>query len=388
MARQSQYYKGQRKKRNYAIVPAAILMLLITLAVVLFYSTQKYAVITDSGVKVVLPLFGGEVITSDESGNAGTLNLPFENTSVAITFDAPDYSRIEATAGDSVKAARAIFVPYGDINPESMEAYANRLKSGNALMLELKTENGYMQWYSQSPIALKYGLNMNSEESTATLQSIVDSMKSKERDVYLIAQISVCKDQILATHASNVILTDQYGMGIVDDTGTYFLDPYNDMVREYTAQLVRELWDMGFDEVVLNNVMHPIIESDGENTLTVSYTKQMSTTPSAVGAVCGFATSVAQQLKERPDKKYLSIYINGPTALVRADKESGQDGRFFLKIYDRVYYNTDMYAYTFNVDDIRPGVTVGNYHDRFVPVVLNYLPDNTSWILVDYDEDE
>ena len=90
MARQSQYYKGQRKKRNYAIVPAVILMLLITLAVVLFYSTQKYAVITDSGVKVVLPLFGGEVITSDESGNEGTLDLPLENTSVAITFDAPD----------------------------------------------------------------------------------------------------------------------------------------------------------------------------------------------------------------------------------------------------------------------------------------------------------
>lgn len=360
-------------------------MLLITLAVVLFYSTQKYAVITDNGVKVVLPLFGGEVITSDESGDSGTMELPLENTSVSVTFDAPDYSRVEAKAGNNVSAARAIYVPYGDINPENMETYANRLKSGNSLMLELKTDNGYMQWYSQAPIALKYGLNMNSEESTKTLQGIVDAMK--ERGIYLIAQISVCKDQILATHAMNVILTDQYGMGIVDDTGVYFLDPYNDLVREYTAQLVRELWDMGFDEVVLNNVMHPIIESDGENTLTVSYTRQMSTTPSAVGAVCGFATSVAQQLEDRPDKKFLSIYINGPTALVRADKESGQDGRFFLKIYDRVYYNTDMYAYTYNVDDIKPGVTIGNYHDRFVPVVINYLPDNTSWVLVDYDED-
>jgi hypothetical protein len=29
---------------------------------------------------------------------------------------------------------------------------------------------------------------------------------------------------------------------------------------------------------------------------------------------------------------------------------------------------------------------VGDVKDRFVPVVLNYLPDNTSWVLVDYEE--
>jgi len=113
----------------------------------------------------------------------------------------------------------------------------------------------------------------------------------------------------------------------------------------------------------------------------------MSNTPSAVGAVCGFATSVTGRLSDRPDKKYLSIYLNGPLALVRADSQTGQDGRFFMKIFDRVYYDTDMYAYTYNLEDIKPGITLGNYHNRFVPVVINYLPDNTSWVLVDYEED-
>lgn len=386
MAKQTQYYKGAKKKRNFAIIPAVILAFLITLAVVLFYSTQKYAVISDTGVSVELPIFGGQVITSDEKGKDAGLDLAFEQTKVSVSFDDPDYSRVEAVAGADVPAARAIFVPYGDINMEKLEEYANRLKSGNALMLEVKTANGYMQWYSQAPTAVKYGLNMNSEESTKTLKSIIDMLK--ERDVYLIAQISVCKDQVLATHAMNVILTDQYGMGIVDETGTYFLDPYNELVRGYTAELIQELWEMGFDEVVLDDVMHPVIEPDGDNTVQVTYTRQMSNRPYAVGAVCGFATNVAQRLEDRPDKKYLSIYINGPTALVRADQQSGQDGRFFMKLYDRVYYDTDMYAYNFNIEDIKPGITVGNFHNRFVPVVLNYLPDNTSWILVDYDEDE
>ena len=56
------------------------------------------------------------------------------------------------------------------------------------------------------------------------------------------------------------------------------------------------------------------------------------------------------------------------------------------KLYDRVYYNTDKYAYTFNVQDIEPLCTVGSIKNRFVPVVINYLPDNTSWILVDQEQ--
>ena len=388
MARQGEFYKGEKKKRNYAIIPAVIILFLVTLTVVLFYSTQKYAVITENGVKVELPILGGStIISSSEEGDpAADLDYVPEETDVSIEFEAPDYSGIEATAGEKVRSARAIFVPYGEINYDSVEAYANRLSTGNALMLEVKTPNGYLQWYTDAPVAYSYGLNMNSQESTASLKKIIDLCK--ERDVYLIAKISVCRDDVFATHATNVILRDQYGAGFYDENG-YYLDPYNELVRSYTVQLVSELWDLGFDEVAMDNVLHPVLENQtDENSVQVMYTREMSTTPSPVGAVCGFAVNVAQQLEEKreADGKFLSIYINGPTALVRADSSTGQDGRFFLKLFDRVYYDTDMYAYTFNVQDIMPGVTIGDYHDRFVPVVINYLPDNTSWILVDGEE--
>ena len=388
MAReQPEFYKGERKKKNYAIIPVVIILFLVTMVVVLFYSTQKYATISENGVKVELPIFGGDTVISSTSGKAvdtGDPDYVPETTNAQIQFDSADYTLIEATAGADVRPVRGIFVSYGDINYDKVEEYANRLSTGNSLMLEVKTPNGYMQWYSESEVAYSYALNMNSQESTANLQKIVDMCK--DRNIYLVAKISVCRDDVLATHASNVILRDQYGGGLYDENGNY-LDPYNQTVRDYTVQLVRELWDMGFDEVALDNVLHPVIENESdENAIIVSYTRQMSTTPTAVGAVCGFAVNVAQQLEERGKNKFLSIYVNDPVALVRANTKSGQDGRFFLKIFDRVYYDTDMYAYTFNVEDIKPGITVGNYKDRFVPVVLNYLPDNTSWILVDYEE--
>lgn len=390
MARKySEFYKGgQKKKRNYAIVPIVIILFLITLTVVLFYSAQKYAVITAEGVTVELPIFGGsEVIVSSSGLSAGSLDDDeIEYADAELIVEQPDYSEYDATAGKNVKSVRGIFIPYSEINAESVEKYANRLSTGNSLLLEVKTQQGYMQWYSSSPVAYTYGLNMNSQESTETLKKIVQSCK--DRDIYMVAKISVCRDDILATHASNVILRDQFGGGLYDEYG-YYIDPYNDILRAYTVDIINELWDMGFDEVVLDDLVHPVIENKSdENAISVMYTKSMSADPSAVGAVCGFAVNISQQLEDRPSGKFVSAYVNSPTSLVRADKQNGQDGRFFMKVFDRVYYNTDMYAYTYNVQDIQPGVEIGNYHDRFVPVVINYLPDNTSWILVDYDEDK
>ena len=223
-------------------------------------------------------------------------------------------------------------------------------------------------------------------ETKDSLISIVSALKSD--NVYVAAQISCCMDELLGSRSENFCLKNQYGNNYYDENG-YWLDPYNTVVRNYAAQLVQELWDMGFDEVVLNNVMHPVAEAieneDGTKTETVLYTREMSTVPTPLGAVSGFAVNVAEQLEDREDGKRVSIYINSPTALVHADQANGQDTELFFKLYDRVYYSTDKYAYTFNVQDIEPLCTVGSIKNRFVPVVINYLPDNTSWILVDQE---
>ena len=292
-----------------------------------------------------------------------------------------------AVAGRGIRPIRAIFVPYDDVNEEKITGYANRLSSGNALLLDLKRADGYLAWYSDSAVAFSYNLNMVLPETKETLRSIVASLKADK--VYVAAQISCCVDALLGARNAAFCLKDINGMNYYDGTN-YWLDPYNPVIRDYTVQLVKELWDLGFDEVVLNNVMHPVAEpiqnDDGTSVQTIYYTREMSTTPTPLGAVSGFAVNVAEQLSDREEGKYLSIYINSTTALVRPDTANGQDAELFFKLYDRVYYNTDKYAYTFNVQDIEPLCTVGSIKNRFVPVVINYLPDNTSWILVDQEQ--
>lgn len=383
--RYSEFYKGRRKKRNYAIVPLIVLLLISGIVIVLFYSMQKYAVITDSGISIELPLLTGSSGSgaAEESGEAAV----FEQANVTIQFDEADYTEVEATAGKKIKPVRAIFVPYEDVSMEGVEPYANRLSSGNALVLDLKQRNGYLAWYSDAPLAYSYGLNMGLPESKQTLIDIVKSLK--DRDIYLVAQICSCADDILGGHSTDVCLRNAYASYFYDENG-YWLDPYSSIVRNYTVQLVEELWDIGFDEVLLADVRHPnappLENPDGSFTPQIVYTRAMSTEPTPVGAVSGFVVNVTEQLKDRPDGKYLSAYLYSSEALVGPDKTNGQDGPLFLKVFDKVYYNTDMYAYTYNLQNMAPYCTVGEIKNRLVPVVINYLPDNSSWVLIDKEE--
>lgn len=373
MARASEFYKGRRKRRNYAVIIAAVVLGLLAVAVTLFYGMQKYAVISKDGVEIDMPMLRTGQEKTDASGNV----IPsFAPVDVALAINEPDYSSVAANPAPNAPEIRAIFVSADELTTDKITEYAARLISGNALILEVKTREGNLMWDSQCQIARDYGTFMSAQidlrETVATL---------KANDIYLAAQISCCVDSLLAAR-SDMGLIAQYGSPFRDDTGTW-LDPYNMDVRGYIVDLARELYDMGFDEVILADVAHP---DNGETA--VYYTRDMSSTPSPMNAVCGFAKYVSDELYDR--RGVLSIYCSGFNVLQNGkDSVNGQDLSLFLKLYDRVYYETDKYAYTVsNLQTATPYVTYGKAADRFVPVVINYLPENSSWVLVDREEED
>lgn len=378
MARKSVFYKGRRKKKNYAIIPFVILLLLFSVTLVLFYGMQKYAVISDTGVSIELPILTkGQTVVNSEGEEVRV----FETVEATLQFDAPDYSHVEPTAGSRLSQVRAIFVPAANLSNDKLDEYVARLNTGNALVLEMKPRSGICMWSSQSPIALNYGL-VQDTETARNMPEIIAGIKA--RKVYLAAQISCCLDELFASRSTTVTLRTETGMNYSDSYGLW-LDPYNMNLRSYISDLVGELFALGFDEVVLADVMHPVL-AEGVNLV---YTRRMSTAPSTVNAVCGFALSIANDHRDRSGQ--LSIYLNTAPALVKADTTTGQDGPFFTKIFDRIYYPTDKYAYTYNLEDIKLSMQLGDPLCRFVPVVQNYLPDNAaecSWVLVDVAEEE
>ena len=376
MPRIQEFYKGRRKRRNYAIVPFVIVLGIAVLTVVLFYSMQQYAVITKEGIAVELPLLNEEKTVVDSEGNEVKV---FDPVDVTLQFDEPDYSSVKATAGSKAQGLRAIFVPADNINKEKLTEYANRLNTGNALVLEMKPRSGVLKWNSQATMAVNYGI---SQENEATLQMPTLITELKAKNIYLVAQLSCCLDELLASRCTSVTLRNEYGGNYTDDYGTW-LDAYNTDLRNYIVQLTREMYDMGFDEVVLADVAHPVFAEP----VALTYTRQMSTQPSAVNAVCGFAMYVSDALRERSVNQ-LSIYIDSPQALVKA-VDNGQDARLFIKVFDRVYLRTDRFAYSYNLADLKPQITIGTDQDRLIPVMENYLFENASemsWVLVDVAE--
>ena len=384
MARNAEFYKGSRTKRTHYYVIVAVAVALIALLVVLFYSMQKYAVITKNDVKVVLPIMGEDSAVSLSGNTDADDTPPLEHTSVSISFDSPDYSSVLPIARTNVKPVRAIFVPHENITLEKLEEYAARLQTGNALLFEMKPRSGNLMWYSHAKAAEDYGLSIQNEV-TNSIQRYVDMLK--EKNVYLVAQISCCVDERYPAYSSLVALKTVSGMNYYDDTGMW-LDPYSQKVRDYVVDMARELYDIGFDEVVLADLRHPVPDEDrGE--VEFVYNAEMSTTPSAEGGISGFAISVAQQLSDRERGKVLSIYSYTPVSLVKADTGTGQNTPLFFKLYDRVYYPTDRGTYTYNLEDVMHSITEADAARRFVPVVVNYLPDNPdkiSWVLIDREE--
>ena len=377
MARVQVFYKGRRKRRNYLFIPFVILLAIISVGMVTFYGLQKYAVINKDSVSIELPILADKNAVFDSQGHE---IKTFDPVNVSVVLEEPDYSGIEAVAGAKVKPMRAIFVPYTDLNHDKLQEYVGRLNQGNALLLEMKPRSGQLMWESQAEMAVNYGISVPSETTAAVRDFLADM---EEKDIYLAAQISCCIDNLLPTRTSAYTIKNEIGMNYQDGNG-FWLDAYNEAVRKYAAQMAQELFDMGFDEVVLADVAHPTLTEP----VTLLYTNEISTQRNTSLAVCGFAVSVARQLQDR-ESGALSIYCDTRPGLVKTDLTTGQDARLFMKLYDRVYLKTDKSAYPYNVEDIQSNVSIGTVYDRLMPVVENYIPsDNSSWVLVDVPEEE
>ncbi len=375
MARVQEFYKGKRKRRNYAFLPFLALLVLFSLILVLFYGMQKYAVSSKDGVKIELPILSdGSSVTVDSEGHAVR---QFQPVSVPLTFDEADFGYVKSNAGKNAPPVRAIFIPSVNVNPDKIIEYAARLVAGNALVLEMKPRSGVCLWESHTQMAMAYSLTQQND-ITAAMPEMIEKLKSQ--NIYLVAQISCCIDELLPTRTAAYCIHTETGLNFTDGLGTW-LDAYNLDLRTWIAEMVQELYDLGFDEVVLADVAHPSLAE----AIPLLYTREISTPRSTVAAVCGLAAGVADKLRDR--EKVLSIYCKTREALVRDDFTTGQNAVLFMRLYDRVYLETDKYTYSYNVEDIANNVRVGSVYDRLVPVVVNYIPDNTSWVLVDGPEE-
>lgn len=361
MGRPKTVYRGKRKYRWIITCIVLILLLLAAGAVWLFAYMQKFIVYDKDGLRLIPPFMAGEGDLQSAEGPETTSFVPLEG--IEIVVDEPDYSDLDLVGDTQTQSIHARYISAEGMSADNIAYCGSQLPANgqDALVLQLKTSGGYLSYLSSVELTDAYGVN-----GTADIRGTVAALK--EQDVYMVAEISCLLDDAMAVRNAPLALKNSAG-GVLTDASGSWLDPYNESVRAYLKAIMEELADMGFDEILLSGVAHPVAKD-------IVFSQNMSITPSVEGSVSSFAVYMAKAARELNIK--CSVMCTNTALRSGSSLEIGQDLELFFRIFDRVYVRTDMDHSTADISALK-GASGTRGAECIVPVVSGYTPDTASW---------
>lgn len=207
---------------------------------------------------------------------------------------APSEPATEVTPSPSLPAApdsiRGIYVS----GPMAGNAYLSELialadqTELNAMVIDLKNDEGHLTYQPSSGIALEMGAYM---PYISDLPGLVSTLK--EHEIYTIARIVAFKDPVLAKTKPELTLHDANGAAISESGSLSWVNPFEKQVWSYLEEIALDAAEAGFDEVQFDYVRFPAGGS-----------AQIDYGPAGRGkektdAVAGFLTEVTSLLHAR-----------------------------------------------------------------------------------------
>jgi hypothetical protein len=130
----------------------------------------------------------------------------------------------------------------------------------NALVIDVKDDRGYLLYPSRVKLAREIGADAQNSEIMAMshkrLRALLDTMRA--HDIYPIARIVVAKDPMLARKKTEwAIKRKSDSTAWLDKNGNPWLDPHQQGVWDYAAELAEEAVDLGFSEIQFDYVRFP-----------------------------------------------------------------------------------------------------------------------------------
>ncbi len=134
----------------------------------------------------------------------------------------------------------------------------------NSVVIDIKDYTGYVSYLSQAPEVIKYKTSKN---IITDLSSLIK--KLHEKNIYVIARISIFEDPALAKARPDLAVFDK-SLPLVlekkerlwkDNNGLHWLDPYSKEVQDYNIAIAKDALANGFDEINFDYIRFP---SDGK----------------------------------------------------------------------------------------------------------------------------
>jgi hypothetical protein len=187
----------------------------------------------------------------------------------------------------------------------------------NAVVLDLKAEDGKLSWNSDIPLAREVGANV---PKVADLARTV--ARFREQGFWVIGRIVVFNDPVLYR------ARPEWGIPGFDGRGYSFLRPMEEQVWDYNLAIAQAAAAAGVNEIQFDYIRFPERWAAGYN---LDTTAEFRT-----GFINGFLRRAVSELK--PQGLYVSAAIFGLTTSVAEgdDMRIGQDYRAIAEIVDFV----------------------------------------------------
>lgn len=256
-------YRTRQRLRSFGKIALIVLIISVITLFCAFLWLRRFVVYTDEGVRLV---FSHHKLPPAQQPVA-----PTQGGSVSIIYDDDPYR-------EGLTALNGYYLDPQDLmeDPAAVRRYLEALPAGTPVMVDLKGYRGYVYYPS------RVGLTTSGSYDMAQMQSFLDWLTRS--DLYVIGRISTLRDFDFAYHDNSVGLKTSGG-GLYADRGSYglgyWLDPTSEKVQSYLIELIRELRNLGIDEVVLQNFTFPdtdelVFEGDRSEALTRTAEKIIS----------------------------------------------------------------------------------------------------------------
>lgn len=180
--------------------------------------------------------------------SGGELAVPPEGMDISIHLDRDD----EMAGGSTELTQLAGYY----VEPETLsdlagvKAQIQALPAGTAVMVDVKGAQG--DFYYSSVVGSRRSNRVNTEAMDDLIAYL------KRSNVYAIARIPALRDYTYGlNHVPDGVHHSSGGYLYMDDDGCYWLHPGSEGTLSYLTQIIMELKNLGFDEVVLDDFCFP-----------------------------------------------------------------------------------------------------------------------------------
>ena len=356
-------YRGHRgASRSGSPILLTILVLLLIALLLAFSLLPEYVVYHPDGVEMVVPMLqeSGEGYTVEPAEAPGAYT---GDATATIQVAEPDYSLVSLADTSGLQYLNGYYVPFSKVNAKGLEtAVKEAERSGvKGLVLEMKDESGKLAWMSGVATASSNAANSTWDPTAYLSELKADGWK-------LTAEICCAVDTLLASANPDVALRDRMtGAPYTDSLGGW-VDLWNRDVRTYTEELCTDLMAMGFDEIILSRVEHPLAE--------VTYTREIAGNLTREASAMNFAIAVRTALNDTLEEKNVHLSARVPHDVLTTGTDNGQSMDNFLKVFDRLVIETETYSEDAPV-----------FTEKKIDSTLRFVPQMTwtfgggSWIL-------